>query len=46
MSEETTKRPAKISRDELYRRVWETPMFKLATEFGISATVLPKSATV
>lgn len=33
----------KISRDELYRRVWETPMTKLAKEFDISDVGLSKA---
>jgi hypothetical protein len=35
-------RPVTLSRDELYRRVWETPMSRLATEFGISGNGLAK----
>jgi hypothetical protein len=31
-----------ISREELYKRVWETPMIKLAKEFGLSDNSLAK----
>ena len=33
----------KISREDLYRRVWETPLTKLAKEFDISAVGLAKA---
>jgi hypothetical protein len=33
----------KISREELYRRVWETPGRTLASEFGISDVGLAKA---
>ena len=32
----------KISRRELYKKVWSTPMLKLAKEFGISDVGLAK----
>jgi hypothetical protein len=32
----------RLSRDELYERVWKSPMTRLATEFGISDTGLKK----
>ncbi len=32
----------RITREELYRRVWETPITKLAKEFGISDVALGK----
>jgi hypothetical protein len=34
--------PIPITREELYRRVWQTPMSTLATEFGISDSGLLK----
>jgi hypothetical protein len=37
------KGPTTITRDELYRRVWETPMSKLAKEFGLSDVGLAKT---
>ena len=33
----------KISREDLYRRVWETPLTKLAKEFDISDVGLAKA---
>ena len=35
--------PQSITREELYRRVWETPMSKLAKEFGLSDVGLAKT---
>lgn len=32
----------RISREDLYRQVWETPMVKLATQYGISGNGLAK----
>ncbi|CDN96427.1 hypothetical protein BN949_05605 [Agrobacterium tumefaciens] len=31
-----------VNREDLYRRVWETPMSKLAAEYGISGNGLAK----
>jgi len=42
MSKEQQKQPAKISREELYRQVWETPMFRLAAQYGVSGNGLKK----
>ncbi|WP_439543308.1 hypothetical protein [Hyphomicrobium sp.] len=36
------RQPVTIARDELYRRVWESPMSRLAAEFGISGNGLAK----
>lgn len=36
------KRPVEITRDELYRQVWEKPMSKLALEYGITGNGLAK----
>lgn len=42
MAEQEQREPVTITRDELYRRVWETPMSRLAAEFGISGNGLAK----
>jgi hypothetical protein len=42
MSEGTQRRPAKITREELYRQVWETPMSRLGEEYGVSGNGLKK----
>jgi hypothetical protein len=42
MRDEDIKRPAAVSRKDLYRRVWETPITRLAAEYGISANALAK----
>lgn len=42
MTDDKTPRPVTITRDQLYRRVWETPMSRLALEFGISGNGLAK----
>ena len=42
MSEEQRKNPANISREELYRQVWATPMSRLGTQYGISGNGLKK----
>lgn len=34
--------PARLTREELYQRVWETPMQQLASEFGMSGRGLAK----
>jgi len=31
-----------ISREDLYQKVWETPMYKLAAEYGLSDVGLKK----
>lgn len=36
------RRPKRISRTELYARVWQTPMIRLGLEFGISGNGLAK----
>jgi hypothetical protein len=41
MSEEQ-KKPATISREELYQQVWETPMSHLGEKYGISGNGLKK----
>lgn len=42
MEDEEKKRPRRVTREELYRRVWETPMSRLAAEYGISGNGLAK----
>ena len=42
MAEEQSKKPVTLTRDELYRQVWETPMQRLATQYGISGNGLAK----
>ena len=42
MSEEQQKKPANITREELYRQVWATPMSRLGTQYGISGNGLKK----
>ncbi|MDH4980942.1 hypothetical protein [Hyphomicrobium sp. D-2] len=42
MDERDALQPVTITRDELYRRVWETPMSRLAEEFGITGKGLSK----
>jgi hypothetical protein len=37
MAEDQPKKPATVSREELYRQVWETPMQRLAAKYGITA---------
>jgi hypothetical protein len=37
-----TKQPMTVSRDELYRQVWQTPMSRLAADYGISGNGLAK----
>jgi hypothetical protein len=41
MSEEQRK-PTNITREELYRQVWATPMSRLGTRYGISGNGLKK----
>lgn len=42
MSEEQQKKPANITREELYLQVWATPMSQLGTQYGISGNGLKK----
>ena len=42
MSEEQQKQPATVSREDLYRQVWETPMLRLGKRYGISGNGLKK----
>lgn len=42
MHDATNPKPVTISREELYKRVWATPMSRLALEFGISGNGLAK----
>lgn len=42
MSEEQQKQPAIITREELYRQVWETPMSRLGEKYGVSGNGLEK----
>jgi len=42
MSEAGSKKAAIVTRDELYRQVWETPMSRLAEKYGISGNGLKK----
>ena len=42
MSEETSKKPQTISRDDLYRQVWQTPASRLCAQYGISGRGLKK----
>lgn len=36
------KAPVEVSREELYRQVWDTPMSRLASQYGISGNGLAK----
>lgn len=36
------KRPINVTRDDLYRQVWETPMTRLAAQYGITGNGLAK----
>ena len=36
------KQPVDVSREELYRQVWETPMSRLAVQYGITGNGLAK----
>src|SRR5690349_20673679 len=42
MANEQSKRPITISREQLYKQVWETPMSRLAADYGISGNGLAK----
>jgi hypothetical protein len=46
MSEEQERQPATITREELYRQVWETPMFRLGQTFGVTGNGLKSPAFV
>lgn len=39
---EPPKAPVEVSREELYRQVWQTPMSRLAAQYGISGNGLAK----
>lgn len=34
--------PTVVRRDDLYRQVWETPMYRLAKQYGLSGRGLSK----
>ena len=36
------KRPIQMTREELYRHVWETPMGRIAVQYGITGNGLAK----
>lgn len=38
----SVKKPTTVTREELYKQVWETPMSRLAEEYGISGNGLAK----
>lgn len=40
--EEASKKPVTLTRDELYKGVWQTPMSRLADEYGITGNGLAK----
>jgi hypothetical protein len=40
--EEERKQPVRVTREELYRQVWETPIRRLAVQYGISGNGLAK----
>ena len=42
MSEEQLDKPTVVGREELYRLVWERPMSRLGTDYGISGNGLKK----
>lgn len=42
MAGEQRKKPVTITREDLYRQVWETPMTRLAKQYGISDNGLAK----
>ncbi len=42
MSQAESKRAAIVTRAELYRQVWETPMARLAEKYGVSGNGLKK----
>jgi hypothetical protein len=42
MNQEENKKPVVLTREELYRQVWETPMIRLGEKYGISGNGLKK----
>lgn len=42
MDQEENKQPVVLTREELYRQVWETPMIRLGEKYGISGNGLKK----
>lgn len=42
MNQDQTRRPVQITREELYRQVWETPMIRLGEKYGVSGNGLKK----
>lgn len=42
MTEEGNKQPVVLSRDDLYQKVWTTPMNRLAAQYGITGNGLAK----
>jgi hypothetical protein len=42
MTDEDRRQPVVLSRDELYSRIWATPMIRLAAQYGITGTGLAK----
>ena len=42
MADDRHKQPVTVSRNDLYQRVWELPMARLAAEYGISGNGLAK----
>jgi len=42
MADEQPKRSATVTREDLYKQVWETPMSRLAADYGISGNGLAK----
>lgn len=42
VNDDESKKPVRLMRDELHRLVWETPMSRLAAQYGISGNGLAK----
>ena len=42
MNQEERKQPVLVSRDELHRQVWQTPMIRLGEQYGITGNGLKK----
>jgi len=42
MTDEQPKQPVTVSREALHQQVWEKPMSRLATDYGISGNGLAK----
>jgi hypothetical protein len=42
MADEAQKRPVIVGRKDLHRQVWETPITRLAADYGISGNGLAK----